>query len=200
MIPLWNLYLLGPLLVYCLKSPIVDMRIYISTDHLNWWCYFLSRRRYVAWCAKINHLVLTLPRRLLHMLHWWSRIILCLIRSSTLSLFRWTLNCLDIIITSWCCFLMTGTDLISPLGQWMWNVVISRPNLINWKPMKHLLYGVVECVQKHYIMFNMASWTDLFIASTKKRLSSASSASVCPCNRTLGSGYFWTIVLSRVLV
>ena len=91
--------------------------LYISTDPLNWWCYFLSRRRYVAWCAKINHLVLTLPRRLLHMLHWWSRIILCLIRSSTLSLFKWTLNCLDIIITSWCCFLMTSTNLISPLGR-----------------------------------------------------------------------------------
>ena len=119
MISLWNLYVLGPLLVYCLKSLIVDMRIYISTDPFNWWCYFLSRQRYVARCAKINHLVLTLLYRLLHMLHWQSRIILCLIHSTTLSLLRWTLNCLDIIITSWCCFLLAGTNLISPLGRWI---------------------------------------------------------------------------------
>ena len=31
-IPLWNLNLLGPLLACCLKSLIVDIRIYISTD------------------------------------------------------------------------------------------------------------------------------------------------------------------------
>ena len=54
-IALWNLNLLGPLLACCLKSLIVDIRIYISMDPLNWWCYFLSRRRYVAWCAKIDH-------------------------------------------------------------------------------------------------------------------------------------------------
>ena len=81
MIPLWNLYLLGLLLVCCLKSLVIDIRIYISMDPLNWLCYFLSRRRYVARCAKINHLVLTLLHRLLHMLHWRSRIILYLIHS-----------------------------------------------------------------------------------------------------------------------
>ena len=75
MISLWNLYLLGPLLVCYSKSLVVDVRIYISTNPLNWWHYFLSRRWYLAWCAKINHLVLTLSRRLLHMLRWWSRII-----------------------------------------------------------------------------------------------------------------------------
>ena len=74
-----------------------DLYLYGS---LNWWCCFLSRWWYVARCAKINHLVLTLPHRLLHMLYWWSRIILYLIRSSTLSLLRWTLDYLDIIITS----------------------------------------------------------------------------------------------------
>ena len=105
--------------------------IYISADPLNWWCYLLSRRRYMAWCAKIDHLVLTLPRWLLHMLYWWSRIVLCLICSSSLSLFRWTLNCPDITTTSWCCFLMAGADLISPLGQRIWNVVTSRSNLTN---------------------------------------------------------------------
>ena len=41
-IPLWNLNLLGPLLVCCLKSLIIDIRIYISTDPLNWWCYFFE--------------------------------------------------------------------------------------------------------------------------------------------------------------
>ena len=35
MIPLWNFYLLGPLLVCYLKSLIIDMRIYISKDPLN---------------------------------------------------------------------------------------------------------------------------------------------------------------------
>jgi hypothetical protein len=99
-IPLWNLNLLDPLLACCLKSLIIDIMIYISTDPLNWWCYFLSRRQYVAWCAKIDHLVLTFPHWLLHMLYWRSRIILCLICSSSLSLFRWTLNCLDITTTS----------------------------------------------------------------------------------------------------
>ena len=44
MIPLRNLYLLGPLLVCCLKSLVIDIRIYISTNPLNWWRYFLSRR------------------------------------------------------------------------------------------------------------------------------------------------------------
>ena len=39
-ISLWNLYLLGPLLAYCLKSVVIDIRIYISMDPLNWWCYF----------------------------------------------------------------------------------------------------------------------------------------------------------------
>jgi len=131
MISLWNLYLLGPLLVCCLKSLVIDVRIYISMDPLNWWCYFLSRRQYVAWCAKINHLVLTLPHWLLHMLHWRSRIILYMIHSSTLNLLRWTLNYLDIIITGGCCFLMAGTGLISPLSQRIWNVIISRSNLIN---------------------------------------------------------------------
>ena len=119
MITLWNLYLLDLLLTCCLKSLIVDMRIYIFTDPLNWWCYFFSWWRYVAWCAKIDHLVLTLPRWLLHMLYWWSRIILYLIRSSFLSLFRWTLNYLDITSTSWCCFMMAGTDLIGSLGRWI---------------------------------------------------------------------------------
>ena len=76
LIPLWNLYLLGPLQVCCLKSLVIDIRIYISMDSLNWWCYFFSRRWYVAWCVKIDHLVLTLPHRLLHMLYWWSRIVL----------------------------------------------------------------------------------------------------------------------------
>ena len=116
MIPLWNLYLLGSLLVCCLKSLVVDIRIYISMNPLNWWHYFLSRWWYLAWCTKMNHLVLTFPHRLFHMLRWWSRIILYLISSSTLNLLRWTLNCLDIIITSWCCFLMASTGLISSLS------------------------------------------------------------------------------------
>ena len=47
---------------------------------------------------------------------------------------------------------MASTGLISPLSRQMWNVVISRPNLINWKPMKHLLNGVVEHVQENFIM------------------------------------------------
>ena len=152
MISLWNLYLLGPLLVCYLKSLVIDVRIYISTDPLNWLCYFLSRRRYVAWCAKINHWVLTFPHRLLHMLHWWSRITLYLISSSTLNLLRWALNCLDIIITSWCYFLMASTGLISPLSQRMWNIVICQSNLIKWKSMKHILYGIMKCFQESYIM------------------------------------------------
>ena len=152
--PLWNLNLLGPLLACCLKSLIVDMRIYISTNPLNWWCYFLSRWWYVAWCAKIDHLVLTLPRRLLHMLYWRSRIVLYLICSSSLSLFRWTLNYLDITTTSWCCFLMAGTNLISPLGRRIWNVVISRSALTNWKSMNCLSHGVVKCVNESFI----AAW------------------------------------------
>ena len=32
------------------------------------------------------------------------------------------------------------------------NVIISRPNLINWKPMKYLFHGVMECVQENRIM------------------------------------------------
>ena len=72
----------GSLQACYLKSLIVDIRIYISMDPLNRWCYFLSRRWYVAWCAKIDHLVLTLPRWLLYMLYWRSRIVLNLIRSS----------------------------------------------------------------------------------------------------------------------
>jgi len=36
MIPLWDLYLLGPLLVCCLKSLVVDVRIYIPMNPLNW--------------------------------------------------------------------------------------------------------------------------------------------------------------------
>ena len=47
---------------------------------------------------------------------------------------------------------MASIDLISPLSRRMWNVVISQPNLINWKPMKHLFHGVVECVQENFIM------------------------------------------------
>ena len=131
MVPLWNLYLLGPFLVCCLKSLVIDVRIYISTNHLNWWCYLLSRWWYLAWCAKINHLILNLPRRLLLMLYWRSRIILYLISSSTLNLLRWAPNYLDIIITSWCCFLVASTSLISLLSRWMWNIVISQPKLIN---------------------------------------------------------------------
>ena len=127
MISLWNLYLLGPLLVCYLKSLVIDIRIYVSMNPLNWWRYFLSQRRYLAWCAKINHLILNLPHRLLHMLHWWSMITLHLISSGTLNLLRWALNCLDIIIASWCCFLMASASLISPLSRWMWNVVIAGP-------------------------------------------------------------------------
>ena len=41
-IPLWNLNLLGPLLVCCLKSMVIDVMIYISLDPLNWWRYFLA--------------------------------------------------------------------------------------------------------------------------------------------------------------
>ena len=48
--------------------------------------------------------------------------------------------------------LMAGTGLISPLSRWMWNVIISLPNLINWISMKHLFHGVVECVQKNCIV------------------------------------------------
>ena len=139
------------MLACCLKSLIIDIRIYISTDPLNWWCYFLSRRRYVAWCAKIDHLVLTLPRRLLHMLYWWSRIILCLICSSSLSLLRWTLNCLDITTTSWCCFLMAGTDLISPLSRRIWNIITNQSNLTNWNSMNRLSWRCGICPRKlHY--------------------------------------------------
>ena len=159
-------------------------------DPLNWWCYFLSRRWYVAWCAKIDHLVLTLPCRQLHMLYWQSRIILYLIRSSTLSLFRWTLNCLDVTITSWCCFLMACTDLISPLGRRIWNVVTSRSNLTNWNSMNRLFHGIVNASTKASLRLDMASRTDLSMASVKKRLSLASTVSIYPYSRTLGSGNF----------
>ena len=47
---------------------------------------------------------------------------------------------------------MASTSLISPLSRWMWNVVISWSNLINWISMKHLCHGVVECVQQNFIM------------------------------------------------
>ena len=47
---------------------------------------------------------------------------------------------------------MASIGLISPLSRRMWNVVISWPILINWKPMKHLFYGAVECVQENFIM------------------------------------------------
>ena len=97
MISLWNIHLSSPLLIYCLKSLIENIRIYISTNPLNRWCYFLSRRWYLAWCTKINHLILNLPCWLLHTLHWWSRIILHWFSSSTLNLLRWILNCLGII-------------------------------------------------------------------------------------------------------
>ena len=91
---------------------------------------------------------------LLHMLYRWSRIVLYLICSSPLSLFRWTLNCLDITITSWCYFLMAGIDLISPLGQRIWNVVTSRSNLTNWNSMNRLFHGVVKCINESFI----AAW------------------------------------------
>ena len=42
-IALWNLNLLGPLLACCLKSLIIDIRIYISMDLLNGRCYLLSQ-------------------------------------------------------------------------------------------------------------------------------------------------------------
>ena len=54
--------------------------------------------------------------------------------------------------------------------------------------------------KKAVLWFSIASWTDLLIASTKKCLSSASSVSDYPCIKTLSSGYFWTTLLSRVLV
>ena len=47
---------------------------------------------------------------------------------------------------------MASAGLISPLNRWTQNVVISRSNLIKWKPMKHLLPSVVECVQENFIM------------------------------------------------
>ena len=47
---------------------------------------------------------------------------------------------------------MASTGLISPLSQWMWNIVVNWSNLINWISMKHLFHGVVECVQEKYIM------------------------------------------------
>ena len=47
---------------------------------------------------------------------------------------------------------MASTSFISPLSLWMWNIVINQSNLINWISMKHLLHGVVECVQANYIM------------------------------------------------
>ena len=47
---------------------------------------------------------------------------------------------------------MASTGLISPLSQRMWNVVISRSNLINWISMKHLLHDIVKYVQESCIM------------------------------------------------
>ena len=47
---------------------------------------------------------------------------------------------------------MASTGLISPLSRRMWNVVISRPNLINLIYMKHLLHGIVECIQESCIV------------------------------------------------
>ena len=47
---------------------------------------------------------------------------------------------------------MASTSLISPLSQWMWNIVVNRSNLINWISMKHLFHGIVEYVQENYIM------------------------------------------------
>jgi len=178
MIALLNLHLLSPLLVCCLKSLVVNAGICISTNPLNWWRYFLSRRRHLACYAKINHLILNLSHRLLHMLHWRSRIILYLIRSSTLSLLRWTLNYLDIIISSWCCFLTAGTDLISPLGRRIWNVVIDQPTLTNWKPMNHLFHGVVECVQENFIMARHGI-TNRFVYNFRKETSVFSFNCIC---------------------
>ena len=31
-----------------------NIRIYISINPFNWWCYFLSRRQYLAWWTKIT--------------------------------------------------------------------------------------------------------------------------------------------------
>ena len=47
---------------------------------------------------------------------------------------------------------MASTGLISPLSRQMWNIIVSRSNLINWISMKHLFHGVVECIQENCIM------------------------------------------------
>jgi hypothetical protein len=57
-----------------------------------------------------------LPCRLLHMKHWWSRIILHLVSSSILNLLRWILYSLDIIIFSLCCSLLASTGMIDLLS------------------------------------------------------------------------------------
>jgi hypothetical protein len=116
----------------CHQSLIENIRINISTDSWNWWRYFLSQRRYLAWRTKIDNLILNLPSRLLHMLRWWSRIVLYLVNSGALHLFRRILNYLNIIITSLCCSLKACTGMIGPLSRRMWNVKISRSNLLKW--------------------------------------------------------------------
>ena len=97
---------------------------------------------------------------------------------------------------------MASTGLISPLSLRMQNIVISRSNLIKWKSMKWNTSSMVlwNVFKKAVLWFSIAPWTDLLTASTKKRLSSASSVSGCPWFKTLGSGYFYITLLSRVLV
>ena len=47
---------------------------------------------------------------------------------------------------------MASTGLITPLSRWMWNIIISWPNLINWISMKLLSHGIVQGVQESCIM------------------------------------------------
>jgi hypothetical protein len=63
-VPWWNVCLSGPLLVCCHQPLIENIRINISTDSWNWWCYFLSRRKYLAWRTKIDYLILNLSSRM----------------------------------------------------------------------------------------------------------------------------------------